>query len=210
MFFGKEESAMRKALLIATLVCLTSFTASAQSWTFAPEGVEYVIDLPSATWRVVSRLDVHKHVEFVNGKNEIDGYLRLAKIVVDSDTTAANLFQSDEKWNLQRLTGYVVCSDCKGEAFSGYLSGAAFSYEYVSSGLKMAGRVYYLQLDKRTFYALRFTGARDKLQGIREQIDSIARSFRLNDHEKALTLENEAGWPVRMNVMTQPGQSVKV
>jgi hypothetical protein len=170
---------MSKALLIATLVCLSSLTASAQSWTFARDGVEFVVDLPSATWRVVSRIDIHEHLEFVNGKNEVDGYLRLTKILVDSDTTAATLFQSDEKWNLQRLPGYVVCSDCKGEAFSGYLSGAAFSYEYISGGRTMAGRIYYLQLDKRTFYALRFTVARDKLQSIREQMDFIARSFRL-------------------------------
>lgn len=170
---------MRKALIIVTLVCLNSLLASAQTWTFARDGVEYVIDLPSATWRVVSRIDVHEHLEFVNGSNEVDGYLRLTKILVDSDTTAANLFQADEKRNLQRLPGYVVCSDCKGEAFRGYLSGATFSYEYVSGGRTMVGRVYYLQLDKRTFYALRFTVARDKLQGVREQMDFIARSFRL-------------------------------
>ena len=94
---------MRKALIIATLVCLNCLVASAQSWTFARDGVEYVIDLPSATWRVVPRVDVHEHVEFVNGNDEANGYLRLSKILVDSDTTAANLFQSDEKWNLQRF-----------------------------------------------------------------------------------------------------------
>ena len=170
---------MRKALLIATLVCLTSLTASAQSWTFTQDGVEYVLDLPSATWRVASRVDVHEHVDFVNGSNEVEGYLRLTKILVSSDTTPANLFQSDEKWNLQHLPAYVACSACSGEAFSGYLSGAAFSYEYISGGRTMAGRVYYLQRDKRTFYALRFTIARAKLQSIREQMDFIARSFRI-------------------------------
>lgn len=170
---------MRKALIIATLVCLNCLVASAQSWTFARDGVEYVIDLPSATWRVVPRVDVHEHVEFVNGNDEANGYLRLSKILVDSDTTAANLFQSDEKWNLQRLPGYVVCSDCNGDAFRGYLSGTTFSYEYLSGGRTMAARVYYLQSDKRTFYVLRFTVARDKLQSIREQMDFMARSFRL-------------------------------
>jgi hypothetical protein len=170
---------MRKVLIIATLVCLTSLNAAAQGWTFARDSVEYVVDLPMPTWRVVSRIDVHEHVEFVNGNNEVDGYLRLTRILVSSDTTAANLFQADEKWHLQVLPGYVVCSDCKGEAFSGYLSGATFSYEYTSGGRTMAGRVYYLQSDKKTFYALRFTVARDKLQNIREQMDFIARSFRL-------------------------------
>jgi hypothetical protein len=43
----------------------------------------------------------------------------------------------------------------------------------------MAGRLYYLQADNRTVYALRFTGLRDRLLQIRNQTDSIARSFRL-------------------------------
>ena len=43
----------------------------------------------------------------------------------------------------------------------------------------MMGRVYYLQADSRTVYALRFTGLRDKLARIRNQTDVIARSFKL-------------------------------
>ena len=43
----------------------------------------------------------------------------------------------------------------------------------------MDGRIYYLQLDNRIFYALRFTVASEKLQSLRDQMDSIARSFRL-------------------------------
>lgn len=170
---------MRKVLMIAILVCVNSLNVLAQGWTFAREGVEYVMDLPSASWRAVPRVDVHEHVEFVNGNHEANGYLRLSKILIDVDTTAAHLFQEDEKWNLQHLPGYVVCGECNGEAFRGHLSGATFSYEYTSGGRTMFGRVYYLQLDKRTFYSLRFTFARDKLQGIREQMDFIARSFRL-------------------------------
>lgn len=170
---------MRTAIMIAMLVCLNVINASAQSWTFARDSVEYVIDLPSATWRVVPRVDVHEHVDFVNGNDEANGYLRVSTILVDVGTTAANLFQADEKWNLKRLPGYVVCGDCNGEAFRGHLSGATFSYEYTSQGRTMSGRVYYLQIDKRIFYALRFTVAQNKLQGMREQMDSIARSFRL-------------------------------
>jgi len=170
---------MRTAIMIAILVCLNVINASAQSWTFARDSVTYVIDLPSATWRVVPRVDVHEHVDFVNGKDEANGYLRVSNILVDVGTTATNLFQEDEKWNLQHLRGYVVCGDCNGEAFRGHLSGATFAYEYTSRGRTMSGRVYYLEIDKRTFYALRFTVAQDKLRGMREQMDFIARSFRL-------------------------------
>jgi hypothetical protein len=170
---------MRQVLILMMVICFSALTVSAQSWTFSREGVSYVIELPSPTWRVVSRVDVHEHVEFVNGTDELNGYLRVSKILVDSGTSSADLFQHEENLNLKYLPGYVICSECKGEAFQGFLSGAVFSYEYVSRGKTIAGRVYYLQVDKRTFYALRFTGAQDKLKTLREQIDSIARSFRL-------------------------------
>ena len=53
------------------------------------------------------------------------------------------------------------------------------SYEYVKTGKPMLGRIYYLQADGRTVYALRFSGLRDKLARIRNQTDSISRNFRL-------------------------------
>jgi hypothetical protein len=43
----------------------------------------------------------------------------------------------------------------------------------------MLGRIYYLQADNRTIYALRFTGLRDRLARIRNQTDLIGRSFKL-------------------------------
>jgi hypothetical protein len=152
---------------------------AAQTQTFDREGIEYRVDLPSPAWKAVSRLDVHDHVEFVYENDKTDGYLRLRKNQVDSGTNASDLFRRDEKWDLRSLPGYVVCGECEGEQFSGNLSGLVFSYEYTSGGRQMAGRIYYLQVDKRIFYTLHFTVRRDKLQNLREQMDSIARSFRL-------------------------------
>ena len=43
----------------------------------------------------------------------------------------------------------------------------------------MMGRIYYLQADNRTIYALRFTGLRDKISRIRNQTDLIARTFKI-------------------------------
>ena len=77
------------------------------------------------------------------------------------------------------MPGYVVCSNGTGNEFYGRLRGKVFSYEYVSKGMNMDGRIYYLQLDSRTFYALHFTGGTDKLKSLREQMAFIARSFRL-------------------------------
>jgi hypothetical protein len=122
---------------------------------------------------------VHKHVDFINGGDPSNGYLRLRKKFVPAGTRPEVMFREDEKWELERLPGYIVCSDCKGTDFSGHLKGTVFSYEYVNNGINMYGRIYYLQLDNRTYYLLHFTIASDKLESFRDQMDSIARSFRL-------------------------------
>jgi hypothetical protein len=160
------------------LIVPLGINATAQTQTFTREGVEYVLDLPSPSWRAVSRVDVHEHLEFVNGNDYSNGYLRLRKKVVTSDTTFQDLFSEAEKWELQKLPGYVVCSGGKGTEFNGKLKGTVFSYEFVNHGRNMDGRIYYLRLDSRTFYILHFTVASDKLPGLRDQMDSIARSFR--------------------------------
>jgi hypothetical protein len=168
---------LRILIVLISLVGLGG-SATAQSQTFTREGLDYALDLPSPSWKAVARLDVHRHVEFMNGENESEGYLRLRKRFVTPGTKPKDIFLKDEMWQLRKLPGYVVCSDAKGEEFSGRLSGAVFSYEYVNAGTNMDGRIYYLQLDNRTFYALHFTVASEKLKGLREQMDYMARSFR--------------------------------
>lgn len=150
--------------------------AHSQKRTFTTDDLEYVLDLPSPEWQTATRFDVHQHFEFVYGNDPANGHLRIRKILVDSGTTTAELFERDEKWELQNLAGYVVCS---GAEFKGQLSGTVFSYEYVSGGRPMFGNVYYLQIDKLTFYSLRFTASRDKLPILRNQMEFIARSFHL-------------------------------
>jgi hypothetical protein len=171
--------AMRLILTLLLIIISLSINATAQTQTFTREGVEYVLDLPSPSWRAVSRVDVHEHLEFVNGEDYSNGYLRLRKRLVTPDTTSKDLFSEAEKWELQKLPGYVVCSGGKGTDFSGQLKGTLFSYEFVSQGRNMDGRIYFLRLDNRTFYVLYFTVASEKLPSLRDQMDSIARSFRL-------------------------------
>lgn len=170
---------MRVILVALLLFIPLSTNANAQTQTFTREGVEYVLELPSPSWRAVSRVDVHEHLEFVNGEDYSNGYLRLRKKVVTLDTTSEDLFREAEKWELQKLPGYVVCSGGEGTEFSGQLKGTVFSYEFVSQGRNMEGRIYYLRLDSRTFYILHFTVASEKLPSLRDQMGSIARSFRL-------------------------------
>ena len=170
---------MRLILTLLLIIIPVSISANAQTQTFTREGVEYVLDLPSPSWRAVSRVDVHEHLEFVNGEDNSNGYLRLRKKVVTPGTTSKDLFSEAEKWELEKLPGYVVCSGGKGTEFNGQLKGTVFSYEFINQGRNMDGRIYYLHLDSRTFYILHFTVASEKLPSLRDQMDSIARSFRL-------------------------------
>jgi hypothetical protein len=170
---------MRLILTLLLIIIAVSINANAQAQTLPREGVEYVFDLPSPSWRAVSRVDVHEHLEFVNGEDYSNGYLRLRKKLVTPATTSEDLFSEAEKWELQKLPGYVVCSGGKGTEFSGQLKGTVFSYESVNQGRNMDGRIYYIRLDSRTFYILHFTVASEELPSLRDQMDSIARSFRL-------------------------------
>ncbi|HEY5883326.1 MAG TPA: hypothetical protein VIT88_01490 [Pyrinomonadaceae bacterium] len=172
-------SAMTTGLAALLLTMIVPISATAQTQTFSREGIEFTLELPSPAWRTVSRLDVHTHVEFINGDDPGDGYLRLRKRLVPAGPSADDLFRYDEKWELQRLPGYIVCRNGNGADLSGHLKGKAFSYEYVHEGKNMDGRIYYLQVDSRTFYILHFTIASDRFPGLREQIDAVARSFRL-------------------------------
>jgi hypothetical protein len=161
------------------LLMASAIVFAVQTRRFTRSDIDYELELPSPAWRAIPTVDVHTHLEFVNGNDPSNGYLRLRKIVVAHSTTAPELFAHDEKWELQRLPGYVVCSECNGVRFNGQLSGDVFSYEYVSGGRTMYGRIYYLQVDGRTFYSLRFAVARDKLPEMQGQMDLMALSFRL-------------------------------
>lgn len=161
-------------LVFAFIALSVSALALAQSQTFTSDNVDYTLELPSPTWRIVQEADsVHQHTEFIYGDRN-DGYLKIRKEVVDEGTTAEDLARRDREQKLRFIPGYV---DGKQERFGGRLSGVTVSYEFTNGGKAMAGRTYYLQADNRTIYALRFTALRDKLSRIRNQTDLIARSF---------------------------------
>jgi hypothetical protein len=161
-------------LALASVFMLISVAALAQQ---AYTSADYSLELPSERWRVIQEPDsLHEHAEFIYGDRN-DGFLRIRKEVVEAGTTAADLSRRDQDQKLRFQTGYI---EGKEEKFAGRLNGVTFSYEYTSGGKAMAGRIYYLQPDNRTIYTLRFTGLRDRLAQIRNQTDSIARTFHLN------------------------------
>lgn len=135
---------------------------------------DYSFDLPNATWRVISAKDAPE-TELVYGDRN-DGFLEIRKITLTNKATLAEAIDREQNQKLQFLPNFV---NGKEENFKGNLSGKAVNYEFTKSGKPMIGRAYYLQSDDKTVYVLRFTGARDKLKLIRNQTDSIARTFKL-------------------------------
>ena len=178
MFVERMAISMR-LLTIILILFLTPLAAEAQALTFAREGVKYELELPSARWQAVPRLDVHEHFDFVYSGDHADAYLRVREYLVKDGTTSEDLLRREQSRTLKFLPGYIECAACEGERFDGTLSGTVFSYEYTSGGSLMAGRVYYLKVNARTFYSLHFTGARSNLGSLGDQMDSIARSFRV-------------------------------
>ena len=167
---------MRRVLALAlVLFALMAPVALAQQ-IYTHEKVDYSFDLPSPTWRAILEPDAaHEHPEFVYG-DRLDGFLTIRKEIVEAGTTAAELARRDQDLKLRFLPGFV---EGKQDAFNGRLNGVTISYEFVRTGKPMLGRTYYLQVDNRTIYALRFTGLRDKLSRIRNQTDLIARTFKM-------------------------------
>lgn len=166
---------MRRLTMVLFLVLLSVSIAAAQV-AYNNEKVEYTLELPSPTWRMISEPDAaHEHAEFVYG-DRLEGYLQIRKEVVEAETTPSELARRDQDQKLRFMPGFV---EGKEEKFSGRLNGVTVSYEFVRTGKAMMGRIYYLQADNRTIYALRFSGLRDRLGRIRNQTDLIARSFKL-------------------------------
>jgi hypothetical protein len=163
------------AVFVLVFVGLMGSTVVAQQL-YTNDKVDYSFDLPSSTWRVIAEPDAaHEHTEFVYG-DRLEGYLQIRKEVVDAGTTPSDVARRDLDQKLRFLPGFV---EGKQEPFNGRLDGVTVSYEFIKNAKPMVGRIYYLQADNRTIYALRFSGLRDRLSRIRNQTDLIARSFKV-------------------------------
>jgi hypothetical protein len=154
---------------------LLSISTFAQTEAFNDASVEYTFNLPETVWKMTTKPSATSpNVEYVYGERQ-SGHLEVRKTTLKPDAAISDLI-SDEEQKLQFLNGYVAG---KQEDFKGSFGGKVFNYEFVRSGRNMSGRFYFLKVDDKTVYILRFTGFRDKLRSIRNQTDSIARTFDL-------------------------------
>ena len=159
--------------ILAAIILLVPIGLFAQESTFSDPSVDYSFVLPEAGWKqIVKPSATSPNVEYVyNDRRE--GYLEVRKLTVAKNAILTDVMRTEET-KLQFLPGYAAGKE---ENFSGALRGSVFNYEFLRIGRNMVGRLYLLRADDTTVYVLRFTGEREKLKSIRNQTDSIARTF---------------------------------
>jgi hypothetical protein len=159
-------------------VALFPLATSGQANTFTNKSVDYVIEFPSSKWRALPSsgiiVSARTRKEFIySDANTVR--LLVRRKLVDASVTPSDMVRRRQIW-AHNLTGFV---SLKEESFTGALSGAKFSYEYIQGGKPTTAIIYYLEADKRTIYSLLFRGRRDEIQSLQNQADSIAGSFHL-------------------------------
>ena len=148
-------------------------SAAAQGESFSNPDVEYTFEVPDAKWKLTVKPSVTTpNVEYVYVDRN-DGHFEVRKLNLPNKAVISDIIR-DEELKLQFLPGYVAGKE---EPFSGFMNGTVFNYEFVRAGRPMSGRFYFLKAGENSMYVLRFTGNRDKLRSIRNQTDSIARTF---------------------------------
>ncbi|CAN5625442.1 hypothetical protein BH20ACI4_BH20ACI4_10110 [soil metagenome] len=158
-------------LMIAAAGLFLSVSITAQNKTFSDPSVEYTFEIPEANWIMTNK---SPNVEYVYNDKK-DGHFEVRKLSVKSGEMLADVIRGEEQ-KLQFLPGYVAGKE---ENFQGAYNGRVFNFEYVRSSLNMSGRYYFLKVNDTTVYLLRFSGNRDKLRSIRNEVDLIARTFKL-------------------------------
>ena len=167
---------MKRFIFSLALSLIFAMFAFAQSQTFSDVNVEYTFEVPESVWKVVIKPTASSpNVEYAYG-DRLDGHFEIRKLIIRENELVSDLIQRDQEQKLQFLPGYVAGKE---ENFAGALKGRVFNYEFVRFGKNMSGRFYYVKADETAVYVLRFTGLRDKLRLIRNQTDSIARTFKL-------------------------------
>ena len=162
-------------LFSAVLGLFLALSAAAQSQIFSDTNVEYTFEIPNATWKMTSKPSATSpNVEYTYGDRSA-GFLEVRKLTVKADDLMSDVIAEEEE-KLKFLKGYVAGKE---EVFAGNLRGTAFNFEYIGGGRNMSGRFYFLKANPTTVYVLRFTAQKEKLVAIRNQTDSIARTFEL-------------------------------
>lgn len=157
------------------MAALSVTSVLGQKTTFSDPNVEYSFDLPDAKWKMTGKPSATSpNVEYVYGDRN-DGHLEVRKLTIGKDALWADIIAREED-KLRFREGYIAGRE---EIFRGNLTGRVLNFEYVRGGRPTSGRFYFLRADDTTIYLLRFIGYTDQLKTLRNQTDSIARTFSL-------------------------------
>ena len=160
-------------LSVAAVVFAFVAAASAQVSSFSDAAVDYSFAVPESKWKMtVKPSATSPNVEYVYG-DRLNGHLEVRRMTVGRDALMTDLVQEEEQ-KLRFKPGFIPG---KQENFAGKLRGQVYNFEYVAAGKSMSGRYYFLKADDTTVYVLRFSGYKDILRTLRNETDSIARTF---------------------------------
>ncbi|HMT06882.1 MAG TPA: hypothetical protein PKA82_02680 [Pyrinomonadaceae bacterium] len=161
-------------LFAAAAVVIFASVSFAQVETFSSPDVEYTFSIPDARWKSTATPSASSSTHRYVYVDRNDAQLEIRKLSKSKSELLSEFIRNNEESKLQTLPGYIPGRE---ENFKGKLEGMIFNYEYVLSGRSMIGRFYYLSVNDTTVYVLRFTGNAKILKSIRNQTDSIARTF---------------------------------
>jgi hypothetical protein len=158
---------------IAAVLLAFTLGATAQVNNFSDAAVDYSFAVPESKWKMtVKPSATSPNVEYVYG-DRLDGHLEVRRMTIAADTILTDIVQEEEQ-RLRFKPGFVPG---KQENFAGKLKGQVYNFEYVAAGKSMSGRYYFLKANDTTLYVLRFSGNKDILRSLRNETDSIARTF---------------------------------
>ena len=162
-----------KLLFSVALCLLTTFSAFGQN-VYSDPNADYTFAIPDDKWKVTGKPTAAlPNMDMVWG-DRADGAMEVRKLTVPKGQSLVELMHGSEENKYSFLRGYVSGKD---ETFSGKLRGSVMNFEYVAAGKAMAGRNYYLRADDTTVYLLKFSGPKDNIRSLRNQADTIARTF---------------------------------
>lgn len=169
-----KSSKIKFGILLLSVFSLFA-AVGAQTSKFESPDVEYTFEIPDPKWKLTTKPSATTpNVEYVYVDRN-DGHLEVRRLNILEKTSMTDVVRNEES-KLQFMQGYVAGKE---EPYAGFLNGTVFNFEFVRSGRPMSGRFYFLKASPTSVYVLRFTGFRDKLRVIRNQTDSVARTFSL-------------------------------
>lgn len=148
-----------------------------------PEG-KYTLKLPSGWLGIVNEDGLGRKDVNIVFKIRENGALKIRRVDDPPSTMSIIEFaKKDEQDSLRFLPSYDSLSVEQFIVGAGR-TGALVSYDYKTGGQPFTGREYYLRMNDKTIYILRFRGRHNILGTLRSHTDAIARSFRLKEDEK--------------------------